>query len=136
MEMAHLVATWSKDPRTKVGGVLVNHEREVISTGYNGFPRHFDDNNPAVMPDKNLFMIHAEINTIYNAARLGRSAMHCFLFSTQFPCHECAKAISQAGISTLYVRSLEYDWTDPDGISGRASTFVLKTTGVQIHVLP
>jgi dCMP deaminase len=132
LEVAELIATWSKDPSTKVGAVLVNSEREIISTGYNGFPRRMDENSFAVNEQKNLFTIHAEINAIYNAARLGRGAMGCALFSTQFPCHECAKAISQAGIVTLYVPSLSYTWSDPDGLSGRASSFTIQSANIRI----
>jgi len=39
IEMAMLVAKKSKDPSTKVGCVLVGPENQVISTGFNGFPR-------------------------------------------------------------------------------------------------
>ena len=35
--IAYEVATWSKDPGTKVGAVLVL-DRRIIATGYNGFP--------------------------------------------------------------------------------------------------
>ena len=42
LEMAKLVASWSKDPSTQVGAVAVRN-RTVIAQGYNGFPRGMDD---------------------------------------------------------------------------------------------
>lgn len=35
MEMANLVASWSKDPSTKVGAVIVDDKRRIVSVGYN-----------------------------------------------------------------------------------------------------
>ena len=42
LEMAKLVASWSKDPSTQVGAIAVRN-RTVIAQGYNGFPRGVDD---------------------------------------------------------------------------------------------
>ena len=42
LEMAGLVASWSKDPSTKVGTIAVRN-RTVIAQGYNGFPRGIND---------------------------------------------------------------------------------------------
>lgn len=95
--MAMLIATWSKDPKCAVGTVIATHDCRNISTGYNGFPRGFED-KPERLADKDqrlAFTVHAELNAIYNA----RFSLHqCLLFSTKFPCHECAKGIIQAGI--------------------------------------
>ena len=46
MEVAELVSTWSKDPSTKVGAIVVGPDREIRSTGYNGLVRGVDDNKP------------------------------------------------------------------------------------------
>ena len=42
LEIANLVATWSKDPSTQIGAIAVKDKR-LISTGYNGFPRGIED---------------------------------------------------------------------------------------------
>ena len=44
MELAWHIGTWSKDPSTKVGCVAIGEHGQVLSQGYNGFPRKFDDN--------------------------------------------------------------------------------------------
>ena len=43
IELARLVAAWSKDPSTKVGAVIVRPDRTVASVGFNGFARGVDD---------------------------------------------------------------------------------------------
>ena len=49
MEVAELVATWSKDPSTKTGAIVVGPDREIRATGYNGLVRGVDDNKPERM---------------------------------------------------------------------------------------
>ena len=69
MDVAKLVATWSKDTSTKVGAVVVGPDKEIRSTGYNGLVRGVDDNIPERMerPTKYDFFEHAERNAVYNA---------------------------------------------------------------------
>ena len=43
MDMAKLIADWSKDPSSKIGCVAVNSERRILATGYNGFPKGIED---------------------------------------------------------------------------------------------
>ena len=44
-------------------------------------------------------MVHAEMNALSDAARLGRSVSGATMFVTTFPCHNCAKHIIASGIS-------------------------------------
>ena len=43
LEMARNSAMWSKDPSTKVGSIIVDDDKRVVSVGYNGFPKGVDD---------------------------------------------------------------------------------------------
>ena len=43
LELAKHISDWSKDPSTKVGCVVVGEDREIRSTGFNGFPRGIED---------------------------------------------------------------------------------------------
>lgn len=101
---AELTATMSKDHSTKVGAVLVEPSgRTIISTGYNGFCRGINDDEPTRhdRPAKYDWTEHAERNAIYNAARLGHKTEGCILFlnwSPDFLCTDCARAVIQAGI--------------------------------------
>ena len=108
MAMARTCALKSKDPSTKVGAVIVGPGNEIRSTGYNGFPRNVDEDvileEPLGLtrwthkPTKYKYVEHAERNAIYNAARVGTPTDECRVFMTAPPCHECARAIIQAGI--------------------------------------
>jgi deoxycytidylate deaminase len=46
-------------------------------------------------------IVHAEMNAVTDAARLGRTTEGAILFCTTFPCHMCAKHIVSAGIDKV-----------------------------------
>jgi dCMP deaminase len=106
LELAKHVSTWSKDPSTKVGVVLVStgeHQREFI--GYNGFPRGVEDTDYRLNERdlKYQLVVHAEVNAILKA---GDNAMGATLYvypSFSLPpiCNECAKVAIQAGIKII-----------------------------------
>lgn len=103
LKLAMHIASWSKDPSSKVGCVIVGPNKEVRSTGYNGFPRGVDDSVAVryARPDKYLWTEHAERNAIYNAARAGIPLDGCSMYMPWFPCVDCARAIVQTGIRGL-----------------------------------
>ena len=100
LEMAGIVSTWSKDPSTQIGAIAVKDKR-LISTGYNGFPRGIQDlddrwNN---REEKYKYVVHAEMNCIYNANYHNQSLKGSTMYIVGLPvCHECAKGIVQAGV--------------------------------------
>jgi dCMP deaminase len=105
MNLAKEIASWSKDPSTKVGCIAVGNEGQVLSQGYNGFPRNIEDkaeryNNKQ---EKYKYVVHAEMNCIYHACLNGISLNNASLFVYGLViCHECAKGIIQVGISNVY----------------------------------
>lgn len=100
LDLADLVSGWSKDPSTKVGAVIANAENQIISTGYNGFPRGIkDDERLNDREVKYQMVIHAEMNAILFAQR---SLVGCKLFTYPFlPCSVCASKVVQTGISKV-----------------------------------
>lgn len=99
LELAQHVAGWSKDPSTQVGAVIVDVKRRVLAVGYNGFPRGVED-DPRTLADRDQkysLTVHAEMNAILNSGAFSRLEGST-LYSTLFPCNECAKAIVQAGV--------------------------------------
>jgi dCMP deaminase len=113
MNLANAVSMKSKDPSTKVGAVIVGTDNQIISTGFNGFPRGVHDKPPRckaeptparfTRPDKYLYTAHAEANAVFQAARHGIRLQDCRIFvSSMPPCNECAKAIIQAGLTEVY----------------------------------
>ena len=103
IELAKHISLWSKDPSTKVGCVVVGEDREIRSTGFNGFPRGIDDDEDRLMDrEKNYPLIcHAEENAIMHAARIGVSLKNSTAYVTWPPCSRCARSLIQAGIKEV-----------------------------------
>lgn len=108
LNIADVVRTKSKDPSSTIGAVIAGRDNEIISTGYNGFPRGINEKIVTrwERPVKYDFVVHAETNAIYNAARVGVSTKGCTLYligmgPPTYPCKDCAKAIIQAGIKRV-----------------------------------
>jgi len=105
MELARAVAQWSKDPSSKIGSVAVGAKGQILSQGYNGFPRGIEDTTERLMnrPVKYQYVVHAEMNVIYNATYNGISLDQSVLYVWGLPiCSDCAKGIIQVGIREVY----------------------------------
>jgi dCMP deaminase len=102
--LAELGSLKSKDPKRKVGAVIVSDDRQVLSVGFNGSPRGLAEPPDGIeQTDKNLLVEHAERNAIYNAARYGIPLRGAILYVTWHPCSACSRAIIQAGIKELVI---------------------------------
>ena len=104
--IANQVKLKSKDKYTQIGAVIVGVDNEIVSTGYNSFPRGMNDDIPERQerPEKYYWMEHAERNSIYNAARIGVSTKGCDMYlSCDMPCVDCTRAIIQSGIKKVYI---------------------------------
>jgi len=79
LELALHISQWSKDPSTKVGCVVVGPDREIRSTGFNGFPRGINDSIDRLSDREQKYPLicHAEENAIMHAARIGISLKGC-----------------------------------------------------------
>jgi dCMP deaminase len=112
LELAQHISTWSKDPSTRVGVVAVSPDKQILSVGYNGFPRGVSD-YPARLSDRETkyrLTSHAEMNCIYNAVHNGVPLKGSFLYVYGCPvCCECAKGIIQAGISEVIIQEINKD---------------------------
>jgi dCMP deaminase len=94
----------SKDKYTQIGALIVGKNNEIVSTGYNSFPRGIDDSHSERQerPEKYYWFEHAERNAIYNAARIGVSTEGCTMYLTcGIPCADCARGIINAGITKI-----------------------------------
>jgi dCMP deaminase len=103
----------SKDPSTRVGSVIVGPDREMLSAGLNGFPRGIAD-TPERLNDRETklqLMVHAEMNALLAAARIGMRLKGCILYLAATdnsgmvwggpPCTRCTVEIIQVGISEI-----------------------------------
>jgi dCMP deaminase len=110
INLARHIAEWSKDPSTKVGCVVVGPDREIRSTGFNGFPRGIEDTAERLedRAQKYPLICHAEENAIMHAARIGMELKGCSAYVTWPPCTRCARSLVQAGVhEVVYPDGLE-----------------------------
>lgn len=100
MGLAQAAAAKSKDPSSKVGAVIVDMNRRIVSIGYNGPPRGTNDNYAYSSREVKLRrVLHAEENAILFA---GRPLRGCAIYCTHHPCAHCAALICQVGIVEVY----------------------------------
>jgi dCMP deaminase len=109
LEIAEVIKLKSKDQSTQIGAVVVGEGRNVLSTGYNSFPRGLDDSlqERQERPEKYFWMEHAERNAIYNAALEGVSLKNSTIYLTSgLPCMDCARGIVNSGIKVVWCKSV------------------------------
>ena len=102
ISIARLTASWSKDPRTKVGCIIVDDDHNQLSGGFNGFPRGVaDDGRLEDRETKLKIVVHAEANAVATAARNGHSLKGSTAYITLPPCCQCASLLIQAGVKKV-----------------------------------
>ena len=106
MQGVYWVASKSKDPKTRIGAIIVKDNR-IISTGYNGIPAGVNDlvEERNTRPNKYFWYEHAERNAILSAAHNGISTEGAAMYTNGVPCIDCARSIIQSGIKQVYVHS-------------------------------
>jgi len=111
IDIAKAISQWSKDPSSKIGAVAVGEKGQILAQGYNGFPRGIAD-TPERYNDRETkykFVVHAEMNVIYNASYNGVSLDGADLYIYGLPtCSECAKGIVQVGIKRVIMPNMRY----------------------------
>ena len=134
----------SKDPSTTVGCLIVSSNNEIVSSGFNGFPRGVKD-GPTKVPDryersqKLLFTEHAERNAIYAAARRGIPLEGCRIYIEWHPCADCMRAIIQTGIKEVIMNGRSDSFND-EALQERwnehiqVSEIMAKEAGVKIRI--
>lgn len=137
LQLASLVATWSKDPSTKVGAVVADANHRIISIGFNGFPRGVEDGEHLLMDrdEKLMRTIHAEENALL-FTRV--SIEGCTIYTTHFPCARCAAKIIQSGIAhviipqpSLHTASFNQRWA----VDTACATSMFDEAGVEVKMV-
>lgn len=131
LELARVVGSWSKDPSTKVGAVLVRPDRTVAAVGFNGFPRGVHD-DPARYADRETkyrMTVHAEVNAL--ASCYERPHGYTLYVTPLAPCADCAGKIIQSGVGQIVTEAHENDRWDTD--CGLAAT-MLREAGIPVIV--
>jgi dCMP deaminase len=109
------ISKWSKDTSTKVGAAIVNKNKVIIGTGYNGFPRNVQDLEERYN-DRELkykLVVHAEVNACLQALAAGVddfSTLYVYPTLMNPPCcPECTKIIIQTGIKRIVAWDGEFN---------------------------
>ncbi len=104
MLLAHEIAQWSKDPSHKVGCVIIDDDRNILATGFNGFPRGVEDSTERYIDrdTKLLMTVHAEANAVAMAGRPRLKGGTAYV--TLRPCCQCAALLIQAGVKSVVVQ--------------------------------
>jgi len=122
MDITRLVARRSTCIRRQVGAIVVKDKR-ILATGYNGVPTglpHCEDVGcireqnkiPSGQRHELCRGLHAEQNTIIQAAFHGISINGATLFCTTLPCSICLKMLINAGIREIF-----YEQGYPDDLA-------------------
>jgi len=120
LELAEFVSKWSKDPSTKVGAVIVDKDRRVVSVGYNGFPAGIKDDERLLDRETKLdIVVHAEINALSFANK--KSFKDCTVYTyPMFPCSRCCAQLIQNQVSRIVsVKSDTSKWKKSIELSQR-----------------
>lgn len=131
MGLARLVASWSKDPSTQVGAVIVDQDKRIVSTGFNGFPRCVND-SPVDREVKLLRTIHAEENALLFARR---DVTGMSVYVTRPPCARCAAKLVQAGVSRVVYPLPPVDFVERWALEMREAQAMFEEVGVTVTVL-
>jgi len=130
---AKMAAQRSKDPNTQVGACIVDLQKKIIGTGYNGLPNGCNDDDfpwerqaEDEYNTKYPYVVHGEINAILNVD--AKIPPGCEMFVTMFPCNECAKAIIQCGIKRVYYNFIKNE----DSVSNRTSRRMFEKAGIEL----
>ena len=130
-DLAYLVASWSKDPSSQIGAVIVDAQNRVISTGFNGLPVGVKDTEERLCDraTKYKMILHAEENAIMFAKQ---NLNGCSIYVTKMPpCAHCAALIIQSGIKFVYVPETEIPerWRESTELTRQ----MFKEAGVKIQ---
>jgi dCMP deaminase len=99
LDLARYVSTWSKDPSTKTGAVIVRPDRTVASVGFNGFPKSMADsgNYYENREEKYSRIVHCEMNALLHAREHTEGyTLYTWPFAS---CERCVVHMIQAGIT-------------------------------------
>jgi dCMP deaminase len=103
LELLFKAAQRSDDLNTQTSAILATSEGEILISGSNTLTKGVEPlPERCQRPGKLPWIEHSERNVVFEAARKGVATEGAHMHMRWFPCVECARAIAQSGISTLY----------------------------------
>lgn len=135
LDMARHVARLSKDPTSRVGAVIFDPKRRLVSAGYNGFARGVADTRRRLQDreTKLKLTVHAEKNALlFATAPLDR----CTMVVTHPCCAQCAALIVQSGIAHVCYPEPDQEFLARWGDDLRLARAQFREAEVSIHTIP
>ena len=135
LELAKEIATWSKDPSTKVSAIVVDDNNRIVSTGFNGFARGVNDSKERYddRETKYKLVLHAETNAILFARQ---NLTGCTIYTYPFsPCSRCASMIIQSGIKRVVAPVLPEHLKERWGEDCNLAVQILNEAGVDVDLV-
>ena len=135
LELAKHVSSWSKDPSTKCGAVIVDTDRRVISLGFNGFPINTSDATELYVDREEKYrrVIHAEQNAM---AFSYRDIRGCSIYVWPMPpCSQCSAMIIQRGIRRVITVRPTDEQVNRWGDGFLSSESMLRDAGVCVEFM-
>lgn len=126
----------SQDPRTNVGAVLIESGWDrILLYGTNRFPDGVAvTEERQTRPTKYHYVVHAEQDAIYQAARRGIVTKGLWLVAPWSSCTMCARSIISAGITRLIRHAEAMEHTPTRWVKDiRRADEMLKEAGVTIQ---
>jgi dCMP deaminase len=136
LRLAKEIATWSKDPSTQVGSLIVDQDRRIVSTGYNGFCKGVGDDPEryANRDEKYPRIIHGELNALLFA---NRDLQGCTLYTWPFmSCSRCAGPVIQKGITRCVAPETPPDQASRWGTDTLLAVEMFAEAGVTLVLYP
>lgn len=136
LEMAELSSKRASCLRRRVGAILVKDKR-ILATGYNGAPSglpHCSQTGclreqlkvPSGQRHELCRGLHAEQNSLIQAALHGVSVRGSSIYVTNQPCIICAKMLINAGIREIVIS---------DGYPDKMAMEFLKKAGIIVRII-
>ena len=135
LDQAKLISTWSKDPSTKTGAIIVAPNGSIVSTGYNGFPQKMEDKPElyANREEKYSRIIHCEMNAAMYAMFAKRDLSGCTLYTYPFiSCDRCFVHMLQLGITRFVAPKATEDQLTRWGAAFERVRGYARETGVEL----
>lgn len=139
LQMAQMVASWSKDPSTKCGAVIVRPDHSVVSLGFNGFPRRICDDPTllAIREEKYKRVVHAEMNAILQAKQdLAGCTLYSWPPNVGPSCERCSVHMIQAGLAQVVYVHEDTEMTRRWADSSRLGLELFDEAGVKVIGVP
>lgn len=135
LALAEHVSRWSRDPSTKVGAVIADDQKRVVSLGFNGFPQGMGD-HPERYENREVKysrVVHAEINALIFARGVPAGAT-LYTFPLM-PCDRCVVQLLQAGIRRFVAPQASLDHVERWGAAfERTREYIRECRGELLEV--